>query len=45
MTQCGHRRAFPALYPQTKDHIRETFEENEFEGQPSGVHIFRRDLS
>lgn len=37
-------RTFRALYPQTMDHIRETFEEVEFEGQPSGVHIFRRDL-
>lgn len=38
-------RTFRALYPQTMDHIRETFEEVEFEGQPSGVHIFRRDPS
>jgi hypothetical protein len=38
-------RTFEALYPQTMDHIRRTFENIEFDSQPSGVHVFRRDRS
>lgn len=34
---------FEALYPQTMDHIRTAFEEIEFKGQPSDVHVFWRD--
>lgn len=39
------RRSFAKLYPQTMEHIERTFEEVEFDGQPSGVHVYRRDGS
>lgn len=38
-------RTFEALYPQTMDHIRSTFGEVEFKGQPSDVQVFRRSPS
>ncbi len=38
------RRPFAKLYPHTMEWIGRTFEEVEFDGQPTGVHVYRRDV-